>query len=44
MPSFAERIKIAIDTLRMKSGHDDGKVIIKIKSFFFRIIYDSYLV
>jgi len=30
MPSFAERIKIAIDTLRMKSNHDDGKV-----NFFF---------
>ncbi|CAF0748466.1 unnamed protein product [Rotaria sordida] len=25
MPSFAERIKIAIDTLRMKSIYDDGK-------------------
>ena len=33
MPSFAERIKIAIDTLRMKSTHDDGKVIPKMKSF-----------
>jgi hypothetical protein len=26
MPSFAERIKIAIDTLRMKLTYDDGKV------------------
>ena len=26
MPSFAERIKIAIDSLRMKSAYDDGKV------------------
>ncbi|CAF2495810.1 unnamed protein product [Rotaria sp. Silwood2] len=25
MPSFAERIKMAIDTLRMKSTYDDGK-------------------
>ncbi|CAF3798953.1 unnamed protein product [Rotaria magnacalcarata] len=25
IPSFAERIKIAIDTLRMKSAYDDGK-------------------
>lgn len=26
IPSFAERIKIAIETLRMKSAYDDGKV------------------
>jgi hypothetical protein len=26
IPSFAERIKTAIDTLRLKSSHDDGKV------------------
>lgn len=26
LPSFAERIKIAVDTLRTRSAHDDGKV------------------
>ena len=26
MPNFAERIKIAIDTLRTRLGHDDSKV------------------
>ena len=26
LPSFAERIKMAVDALRMKSGHDDGRV------------------
>jgi hypothetical protein len=26
IPNFAERIRVAIDALRTKSGYDDGKV------------------
>lgn len=30
VPSFAERIKLAIDTLRTKAHYDDGKVKLKL--------------
>ena len=43
MPNFAERIKIAVDTLRMKSTYDDGKV--NLNDFFFlqNILFEKKL-
>jgi hypothetical protein len=45
LPSFAERIKIAIDTLRMRSTYDDGKVnFFEEKKNIFFLFYKNSLV